>query len=642
MSANVREEIVKLIIDDDQVTGTHNELKTAQKQIIKNMKGMKEGSREYNKETLKLTRVNKQLDQSNKKIKSVGKEWKAQSTIFKNTMQSQLDSFRVMGISVGGVTRNIGMMNSSIGASSKALKLFKIALVSTGLGALVVLLGSIVSAIMNVQSQTDKWTKLTSQLGAIINVLKDRIAFLGSAIMNLLDGDFEQAQKDWAAATSNLVDEIKEEVRVTGLLADLQAQLIRDSNDFLLTQAKRKKSIQELIFLTRDEAVSFEQRMEALLKANALEKANLADNIELQKRRIQQILQIEKISDLETKLADIRANGLRLDDVGMALSSEEERKAAIEAIVQLEELETASLTRQRELRNRINELTNKQLATEKKLQAEFDKENDIEVKANLNSIDFASQIDEEIKLAKKASSEKIKANIAVFKHKEANWLKEKKLKEDQLAMEFAIAESLGHNIALQIENAGSISEAAAAVGNSIKQMVAQQLSLTIANAVRGAFTANPILGLILAPIAAASAKALFNGLIPSFFFGGDTGDRGIGFGDKHGEYTGFTHKKEFVISEAHRQDPYVANTERYIESQRLLGSRGPISRSDSGRLKTELTNTDDLVKAGKMMIAAASEMAKPKPAYFTRKSFREASEDQDEKNLNKSKGSLKG
>lgn len=55
---------------------------------------------------------------------------------------------------------------------------------------------------------------------------------------------------------------------------------------------------------------------------------------------------------------------------------------------------------------------------------------------------------------------------------------------------------------------------------------------------------------------------------PSFFFGGGTGNAGMGYGDQYGEFAGFVHKKEYVIPDLVRRDPDVANYEAIIESKR--------------------------------------------------------------------------
>jgi hypothetical protein len=56
--------------------------------------------------------------------------------------------------------------------------------------------------------------------------------------------------------------------------------------------------------------------------------------------------------------------------------------------------------------------------------------------------------------------------------------------------------------------------------------------------------------------------------MPTFYKGGETGEKGIGYGDNFGEFTGFVHKNEYVVPEWLRKDAYVLNAEKIIEARR--------------------------------------------------------------------------
>jgi TP901 family phage tail tape measure protein len=62
--------------------------------------------------------------------------------------------------------------------------------------------------------------------------------------------------------------------------------------------------------------------------------------------------------------------------------------------------------------------------------------------------------------------------------------------------------------------------------------------------------------------------------VSSYYYGGDTGKSGMGFGDKFGEYAGFVHKDEYVVPPFIRSHPYVANVLPAIESIREEKMRG--------------------------------------------------------------------
>ena len=58
------------------------------------------------------------------------------------------------------------------------------AIISTGIGALVIVIVAVIQAISRVQSVTDKYTQVTAYLGAVLNKIMDAYAYLGEAIID--------------------------------------------------------------------------------------------------------------------------------------------------------------------------------------------------------------------------------------------------------------------------------------------------------------------------------------------------------------------------------------------------------------------------------------------------------------------------
>ena len=73
---------------------------------------------------------------------------------------------------------------------STALKILKVALIATGIGAIVVLLGSLVAWMTKTQKGTEFLSNVMASFGAIVNVLIDRVAKFGGALVKLFSGDF--------------------------------------------------------------------------------------------------------------------------------------------------------------------------------------------------------------------------------------------------------------------------------------------------------------------------------------------------------------------------------------------------------------------------------------------------------------------
>lgn len=121
------------------------------------------------------------------------------------------------------------------------------------------------------------------------------------------------------------------------------------------------------------------------------------------------------------------------------------------------------------------------------------------------------------------------------------------------------------------------------------------------------------------------------GVRKSFFYGGKTGE-GMGFGDEHGEFAGYVHKREYVIPEIVTSDPWVANVLPIIESIRQekikgFAMGGPTSTIQIGQAPN-LSN-EKLEKLMEIMITKLDSIPKELKAYLV---YSELEKFQDESN----------
>ena len=134
-----------------------------------------------------------------------------------SAMQNTLPLMGGFGQQIQGVVQNLGQIKSAIAkfstaqkgmaastkSSSSALKRFRIALISTGIGAIVVLLGSLLAAFSSTQRGADAFTKVLRPLEEIMKSLLGVIQRLATDGVDRLKEAFEnpkQAVKDLGAA----------------------------------------------------------------------------------------------------------------------------------------------------------------------------------------------------------------------------------------------------------------------------------------------------------------------------------------------------------------------------------------------------------------------------------------------------------
>jgi hypothetical protein len=164
---------------------------------------------------------------------------------------------------------------------SGALKVLKLALIATGIGAILVLLGSLISYFSKTQRGADFVSKALAVIGTVMDVLIDRVSQFGEALIKFFSGDFSGGFDDMKAALSGVGDEM---IREATLAYELEAafQALEDKQISLISvQAQRKKQIEELRLLAKDEQTDLKERANLLEQAGQLEKDILADQLEV-------------------------------------------------------------------------------------------------------------------------------------------------------------------------------------------------------------------------------------------------------------------------------------------------------------------------------------------------------------------------
>ncbi len=305
----------------------------------------------------------------------------------------------------------------AVGASTGALRIFKIALISTGIGAIVVALGSLVAFFLKTQKGAEIVSKAFAGLGAIVDVLIDRFSLVGEAIADLFSGDFTGATDKFAKATEGVTEEIVKETKAALKLKEALIEVEKVENDLLLKRAATRAEVKELNKIAEDTTKSFKERSDAAREAINIEQKLLDEQLNAQKKRAANLLGELDLTD--ERLEEIRKNGLKLSEIGLANSTEDERKAAIEEVAKIFTLQEQSLELQTTLNNKLNIIETQRANNRIK---EIKDVNDAKIKAdeefkkvkeeldNTDDEDFFSlEFDEESKAMAKADQDRAKA-----------------------------------------------------------------------------------------------------------------------------------------------------------------------------------------------------------------------------------------
>ena len=205
-------------------------------------------------------------------------------------------------------------------ATSKVLfGSIKAGLISTGIGAFIVIIGSLASYLVNTKAGAEKLEQVLAGVGAAISVLTDRISMIGGAILKVFSGDFKGAANDVKGALDGIADEIVAEASAAARLKGELQGITDATREFNLQKAKTTQEIEKALLITVDETKTNEEKLEALQRALALEEKTTEQQLELQRRRVAAIEEEVSLGEsLEEDFEKLNNEKIRLIDLETA------------------------------------------------------------------------------------------------------------------------------------------------------------------------------------------------------------------------------------------------------------------------------------------------------------------------------------
>jgi hypothetical protein len=305
---------------------------------------------------LNVQELNKALSDTNKQADGLSSTMASASEAIDKYTGGAASGFKAM---LGGVKSFVVGMNTVKGA-----------LISTGLGAFVVVLGSLFAYFTQTSRGADEFAKIMGGVGAAVKVVIDRFVVLGEGLVKFFTGDFKGAVDSVKNAFKGLGDEIVNETKKGAALAEQLDNIEDRERDLIKMRAEANREIAKARIIADDETKSIEERQKAVRKAFDLE---------------------NNVAKAEQANAQAYVKYLK-EKKAIGESTDEDLLKQAEAEARVNELRTESLRRQRRLETEL-----KGLRTEAKTAAEE------EVKA----------IEEREKKAYDAATERIKVEKEV-------------------------------------------------------------------------------------------------------------------------------------------------------------------------------------------------------------------------------------
>lgn len=253
---------------------------------------------------------------------------------------------------------------------STALKILKVALIATGIGAIVVLLGSLVAWMTKTQKGTEFLSNVMASFGAIVNVLIDRIAKFGGALVKLFSGDFSGAWNDMKDSAKGLGDEIANDAKQAWALNDAIQQLEKQETMLTMKRAASRAEIEKLKLIADDTTKSLKERTVAAQKAYDMENELQKESIEMGKKKLANLLgQVELTDEVNDLINQMAQGAITADEaiskLGLSESTVKDLKEFAQVFSEVAQKEMETYTRNKETQNKINAM-NKEAAAKVK------------------------------------------------------------------------------------------------------------------------------------------------------------------------------------------------------------------------------------------------------------------------------------
>ena len=279
----------------------------------------------------------------NSNIKSVAKDQKAWNKELEKTKENIEDvneegkevvaEMQILGVSINGLK---AAWSSAASGAKFMFRTIKAGIISTGVGAFVVALGSISTWFVQTKRGAEFLETALNGIGAAFKVIIDRVALFGGGLVKLLTGDVIDGIKDIQNTFKNIGTEIIADTVLTATLTKAQQKLTDSQRKLNVETEKQRAEIERLKLVAEDVTKSQDERLNAAQKAFDIEN-KLLD---------------QRVSNAEEDLR-IQQERMKLTAVdGKNTAEELDREAELQ--MNVFRITQESTTKQIELNNKIN------------------------------------------------------------------------------------------------------------------------------------------------------------------------------------------------------------------------------------------------------------------------------------------------
>ena len=232
----------------------------------------------------------------------------------------------------GGAVSGFKKAASGVKTFIKGLKMTRAALIATGIGAFVVVVGALVGAFLKTEKASRKLEVIFSAIGASLELVQRRAQAVGGFLVGMFTKGVSEAAADFKQELEEMPQSIAEVQRAAVALTKAQQALTDSQIEMIRRRAEDRASIKDYNMIAEDTTRTLEEREEAAQNAIAIEQQLMQDRLALAKEE------------------------LRIHEAQMEMSedTEESRRRQAELFAEVANLQTESVELQTTLNNKLN------------------------------------------------------------------------------------------------------------------------------------------------------------------------------------------------------------------------------------------------------------------------------------------------
>jgi hypothetical protein len=247
-------------------------------------------------------------------------------------------------------TTAMSAFRAGIGKVIMAMKTLRGAVIATGIGALVVIIASVATAVTKLQGPMDKLKVVMAQAGQVVNILADRFARFGAALIDIATGNFDEAVNNLKAAFTGLGDELAREVGLAGRLKQQLLDIEKAQAITSTTVAKLRGEIDKLNATYGDTTVSLEDQLKAQQDILKLREQLSSLQVRDAEQLLANALGQEEVNDQVRSFID------RMTDANNVMLTTTERARLAEELIKEIGIDESTITDLQNVGNLINNI----------------------------------------------------------------------------------------------------------------------------------------------------------------------------------------------------------------------------------------------------------------------------------------------